>query len=53
MNEDPYKVLGVVNNKLQSEVDAACQGYPESDASYWEGYPGNRGLALCLQTLKK
>jgi hypothetical protein len=52
-SEAVYKVVGVASDKLQSEVDAACQAYPDSDVSYWEGYPGSRGLALCLQTLKK
>jgi len=50
-----YKVVGVVNNKLQSEADTdgVCDQYPDADVVYWEGYAGRAGLVLCLQDLKK
>jgi hypothetical protein len=50
-----YKVLGIVQNKLQAEADASdvCKAYPDSDVVYWEGYTGKPGLVLCLQDLKK
>jgi len=53
--EAAYKVVGVVNNKLQSEADAdgVCGQYPDADVVYWEGYAGRPGLVLCLQDLKK
>src|SRR5690349_19052064 len=53
--EAAYKVVGVVNNKLQSEADTdgVCGQYPDADVVYWEGYAGRAGLVLCLQDLKK
>jgi hypothetical protein len=52
--EAGYKVLGIVNNKLQSQAtDEVCDPFPDSDVVYWEGYAGKPGLVLCLQQLKK
>ena len=53
--EAGYKVLGIVNNKLQHEANAddVCAAYPEADVVYWEGYTGRAGLVLCLQEVSK
>ncbi|MGH8431517.1 MAG: LppU/SCO3897 family protein, partial [Solimonas sp.] len=48
-----FKVVGKVDNKLQSEGEAACAPYADTEFFFWSGDTGKAGTILCLATNKK
>ncbi|MGI5242444.1 LppU/SCO3897 family protein [Dactylosporangium sp. CA-139066] len=47
-----FSVLGKVENKRETETDAACDQFQDATNTYWEGESGKEGTVLCLKATK-